>query len=121
MPFRFKNENDDIAKITINEILNYLPVGSSVFLNACESLSKEVMEDIYLLIREGWRLSGFVGTITKVNENLAIEFATTFYNALFNNLSFGRSLLAARLKASKISNMRWLSFVAFGNPLWQII
>jgi hypothetical protein len=93
-----------------------------IFLNACHSGQVALS----LTGIGGWadkffreaKASAFVGTLWEVNDELAAEFARSFYSGLAQDLTLGEALRAARLhiRDSQPSNPTWLAYALYGDP-----
>jgi len=92
-----------------------------VFLNAC--YAGQIGRNIRGL--GGWAqrfvgkgASAFIGGLWEVNDNLAAEFAITFYDALWNNATLGEAIHAARthLRDMDPANPTWLAYTLYADP-----
>jgi CHAT domain-containing protein len=93
-----------------------------VFLNACHSGQVA----LGLTGLGGWadkffreaRASAFVGTLWEVSDDLAAEFAHTFYTLLADGKPLGEALRAARLhiRDKEQANPTWLAYALYGDP-----
>ena len=92
-----------------------------VFLNAC--YSGQVGRNIRGL--GGWAqrfigkgASAFIGGLWEVNDNLAAEFAITFYDALWGGATLGEAFHAARahLRTMDPANPTWLAYTLYADP-----
>jgi CHAT domain-containing protein len=93
-----------------------------VFLNACHS----GQVGLSLTGLGGWadkffreaRASAFVGTLWEVSDNLAAEFARSFYTALAEGKTLGEALRTARLqiREKEKANPTWLAYALYGDP-----
>jgi hypothetical protein len=93
-----------------------------VFLNACHSGQVALS----LTGLGGWadkffreaRASAFVGTLWEVSDELAAEFAGSFYTALAGGKTLGEALRAARqqIREKEKANPTWLAYSLYGDP-----
>ena len=93
-----------------------------VFLNACHSGQVALS----LTGLGGWadkffreaRASAFVGTLWEVSDELAAEFAASFYTALAGGKTLGEALRAARqqIREKEKANPTWLAYSLYGDP-----
>ena len=93
-----------------------------VFLNACHSGQVALS----LTGVGGWadkffreaRASAFVGTLWEVSDELAAEFAGSFYTALAEGKTLGEALRAARqqIREKEKANPTWLAYSLYGDP-----
>lgn len=92
-----------------------------VFLNAC--YAGQIGRNIRGL--GGWAqrfvskgASAFVGGMWEVNDNLAAEFAITFYDKLWSGETLGEAFHAARahLRAMDPANPTWLAYTLYADP-----
>ena len=93
-----------------------------VFLNACHSGQVALS----LTGLGGWadkffreaRASAFVGTLWEVSDELAAEFAGSFYTALAEGKTLGEALRAARqqIREKEKANPTWLAYSLYGDP-----
>ncbi len=93
-----------------------------VFLNACHSGQVALS----LTGLGGWadkffreaRASAFVGTLWEVSDELAAEFAASFYTALAEDKTLGEALRAARrqIREKEKANPTWLAYSLYGDP-----
>ncbi|MEZ4771311.1 MAG: CHAT domain-containing protein [Caldilineales bacterium] len=92
-----------------------------VFLNAC--YAGQVGRNIRGL--GGWAqrfvgkgASAFIGGLWEVNDNLAAEFAITFYNALWDGATLGEAIHSARthLRELNPANPTWLAYTLYADP-----
>ena len=93
-----------------------------VFLNACR-----VGQQSWLLTRlGGWvaawvdrsRCGAFIGTLWSVDDQLAYEFAFTFYEALQRNQTIAQAAWTARRHIRDLgpANPTWLAYVVYAHP-----
>jgi len=109
------------SNLSLRSLVSAVRSGSALILNSCRSLSRETFNLIGNILREGKNISVFIGTRTEIKDSVAISFAKGLYRNMIRGKSLVESVHKARLEASKNSKSMWLSFVAFGNPLWKII
>ena len=92
-----------------------------VFLNAC--YAGQIGRNIRGL--GGWAqrfvskgASAFVGGMWEVNDNLAAEFAITFYDKLWSGETLGEAFHAARahLREMDPANPTWLAYTLYADP-----
>lgn len=93
-----------------------------VFLNACHSGQVALS----LTGLGGWadkffreaRATAFVGTLWEVSDELAAEFASSFYTALADGKTLGEALRAARqeIREKEKANPTWLAYSLYGDP-----
>ena len=93
-----------------------------VFLNACHSGQVALS----LTGLGGWadkffreaRASAFVGTLWEVSDELAAEFAASFYSALAEGKTLGEALRGARreIREKEKANPTWLAYSLYGDP-----
>ncbi|MCB0234515.1 MAG: CHAT domain-containing protein [Anaerolineae bacterium] len=92
-----------------------------VFLNAC--YAGQIGRNIRGL--GGWAqrfvskgASAFVGGMWEVNDNLAAEFAITFYDKLWSGATIGEAFHGARahLRAMDPANPTWLAYTLYADP-----
>jgi hypothetical protein len=116
-----------IAGTTVGALRRAKPL---VFLNACYS------GDIGFTLTGlgGWAerlvqagVSAFIGTLWEINDRLAAQFATEFYNRLWGlsgrpPLPLGEAFLQARLAIKQLdpANPTWLAYVLYGDPYGDI-
>ncbi|MCM8792830.1 MAG: tetratricopeptide repeat protein [Candidatus Omnitrophica bacterium] len=99
-----------------------------VFVNACQSthmeqkrLKKETARYLYSFAHT-FLLSGsqhYIGSSFKVNDELAAEFAQTFYKEILNGSSIGSALRQARLNLIKhygLDTSAWADYTLYGDP-----
>ena len=96
-----------------------------VFLNACESGGI----GFALSGLGGWAerfvqagAGAFIGTLWEVNDRLALLFAATFYESLFQGATLGAAFAVARdaVRTKDPNNPTWLAYVLYGEPLSQL-
>ena len=92
-----------------------------VFINACHSGH----QGLALTGLGGWvdkllkyGCSGFIGGNWEVQDDLAAQFAITFYEGLRAGQTFGAACLAARrqIRAASPGNSTWLAYVLYAHP-----
>jgi hypothetical protein len=97
-----------------------------VFLNACHTAQL----DFALTGLGGWAtrlvrdlgVSAFIGTLWRVQDELAAEFAIHFYERLRDGQTLGEALHAARLhlKGLAPANPTWLAYTLYGDPAGMV-
>jgi CHAT domain-containing protein len=94
-----------------------------VFLNACDS----GREGIGLVGLDGWAtkflasyVGIFIGSVWKTTDELACEFAKTFYVYLQKGYTVGEAVRASRKAIEKAGDATYLSYTIYANPRARI-
>lgn len=65
--------------------------------------------------------SFFLSPLWAVSDEAASEFATHFYQSLFNGLTVSEAVLASRLKIKSLGNPSWLAYSVYAHPNMRIL
>ncbi len=118
-------KDNEVAKVTAGELKRYLNYPAFVFFNACEAAAAEkeatiindqgsLIENLAVAALEGGAC-GCLGSMWKIADPTAKDFALAFYEFLFLNKPIGEAVQLAR-KHIRQSSIDWAAWVLFGNP-----
>lgn len=116
-------QSTDYMNLNLDVVQN-LPVkaGCFIFANACYSNS--AVSVFKILTSFGWEFykdgAGiYIGTLAKIPEFYAGEFAHQFYQAMFagNGSTVGQVLREVKLRMSSEQNIHWLMYSMYGDPI----
>jgi len=120
---------DCLSAQEISRMKEGSPMPSLIFSNACQSaLSedwqiKKTQNSSFFSLANAFLVSGvrhYVGSFWNIGDKNACEFATVFYEKLYEGLSIGESVRLARqsiLENKQCENdMTWAAYIMYGDP-----
>lgn len=95
-----------------------------VFVNACKTgqtgpsiAGVSGFADAFLRPNGRKGAAGFIGALWSIDDELALDFAESFYTAMFEQrLTLVEAVKAARAAAIDRSDFTWLAYTVYGNP-----
>jgi hypothetical protein len=95
-----------------------------VFINACQT----ARADFSLVGIGSWadkfvsvNSSGFLGSSWEVNDILAYEFASAFYQFLIDGKTIGEAVKEARITIKNEYDTTWLAYTVYADPLAKVV